>query len=274
MRAVALRLALNASATAPRWEILALSREVGRDKTPWRGLYQSTPQDRKAADRTRSGTQGTWRCLALCGEEDEIWPPLLAAYPRGIIATSQMVRALRLCSGRYPADEHIRARRHGRNQSGSPQAKTNEPVACESCPPGGGLLKRSLPGPLRGPAEGRRLSPAQGASRSEEPQSGAYEDKGDDVGVITKQEYVCDYCSKTIHNADVLIGKLALRKRGARGLGREVVLALHPACSERLTDTKAARPVRRPRVKSAAEKPAEATKRTRRSTKASGLSRA
>src|SRR5207302_5571425 len=92
------------------------------------------------------------------------------------------------------------------------------------------------------------------------PRSGADGDKkGDDVGVITKEEYVCDYCNKTIRNADVLIGKLALRKRGARGLGREVVLALHPACSERLTDTKAARPVRRPRVKSAAEKkPAEA----------------
>jgi hypothetical protein len=83
------------------------------------------------------------------------------------------------------------------------------------------------------------------------------------VGVITKQEYVCDYCSKSIRNADVLIGKLALRKRGARGVGREVVLALHPACSERLTDTKAVRPVGRPRVKSAAEKPAEATRRTR-----------
>jgi hypothetical protein len=94
------------------------------------------------------------------------------------------------------------------------------------------------------------------------------------VGVITKQEYVCDYCSKTIRNADVLIGKLALRKRGARGLGREVVIALHPACSERLTDIKAARPVRRPLVKRAAEKPAEATKRTRRSTKASGPARA
>jgi hypothetical protein len=93
------------------------------------------------------------------------------------------------------------------------------------------------------------------------------------VGVITKQEYVCDYCSKSIRNADVLIGKLALRKRGARGLGREVVLALHPACSERLTDTKAARPVR-PRVESAPEKkPAEATKRTRMPAKVSRRSR-
>ena len=122
-----------------------------------------------------------------------------------------------------------------------------------------------------------RGPPAQPGARSLGPRnrkSGADEDKGDDVGVITKQEYVCDYCKKTIRNADVLIGKLALRKRGARGLGREVVLALHPACSERLTDSTPARPVRRPRVKSAAAKPAEATKRTRVPAKASRPSRA
>ena len=83
------------------------------------------------------------------------------------------------------------------------------------------------------------------------------------MGVITKEEYVCDYCNKTIRNADVLIGKLALRKRGARGLGREVVLALHPACSERLTDSMAASPVRRPRVKRAVEKPAVAARKAK-----------
>ena len=104
--------------------------------------------------------------------------------------------------------------------------------------------------------------------------SGADEDKGDDVGVITKQEYVCDYCKKTIRNADVLIGKLALRKRGARGLGREVVLALHPACSERLTDSTAAGPVRRSRVKRAVEKPGEAAKKTRGPAKRSRAPRA
>ncbi len=96
------------------------------------------------------------------------------------------------------------------------------------------------------------------------------------MGVITKEEYVCDYCNKTIRNADVLIGKLALRKRGARGLGREVVLALHPACSERLTDSMAAppTPVRRPRAKRAGEKPAVAAKKAKVPVKASRRARA
>jgi hypothetical protein len=96
------------------------------------------------------------------------------------------------------------------------------------------------------------------------------------VGVITKEEYVCDYCNKTIRNGDVLIGKLALRKRGARGLGREVVLALHPACSEKLTDSMAAppTPVRRPRSKRAVEKPAVAAKKAKVPAKASRRARA
>src|SRR6266571_8242591 len=59
--------------------------------------------------------------------------------------------------------------------------------------------------------------------------------EGDPVGVIIREEYVCDYCGKAITDANILIGKLALRKQGARGLGREVVLSLHPVCSESLT---------------------------------------
>lgn len=55
------------------------------------------------------------------------------------------------------------------------------------------------------------------------------------MGVIVKEEYVCDYCAKPITDTNILIGKLALRKQGARGLGREVVLTLHPGCSESLT---------------------------------------
>jgi hypothetical protein len=55
------------------------------------------------------------------------------------------------------------------------------------------------------------------------------------VGVIVKEEYVCDYCANPITDTNILIGKLALRKQGARGLGREVVLTLHPSCSESLT---------------------------------------
>ncbi|HEU5001797.1 MAG TPA: hypothetical protein VFW71_03335 [Actinomycetota bacterium] len=55
------------------------------------------------------------------------------------------------------------------------------------------------------------------------------------MGVIVKEEYVCDFCAKPITDTNILIGKLALRKQGARGLGREVVLTLHPSCSEDLT---------------------------------------
>lgn len=55
------------------------------------------------------------------------------------------------------------------------------------------------------------------------------------MGVILKEEYVCDYCGKTISGGDVLVGKLAVRKQGARGLGREFGLALHAGCSNKLT---------------------------------------
>jgi len=57
------------------------------------------------------------------------------------------------------------------------------------------------------------------------------------VGVIVTEEYVCDYCTKPIADSDVIVGKLSLRKRGARGLGREVGLMLHSACSEKLIAT-------------------------------------
>jgi len=39
------------------------------------------------------------------------------------------------------------------------------------------------------------------------------------VGIIVTEEYVCDYCTKPITHSDVIVGKLSLRKRGARGLG-------------------------------------------------------
>jgi hypothetical protein len=55
------------------------------------------------------------------------------------------------------------------------------------------------------------------------------------VGVIVTEEYVCDYCTKRIPNTDVLVGRLSLRKQGARGLGREVGLTLHSACLDKLT---------------------------------------
>jgi hypothetical protein len=55
------------------------------------------------------------------------------------------------------------------------------------------------------------------------------------VGLIRSQEHVCDYCGSPVNGPEMLTGKLALRKRGARGLSRQVALSLHPDCLERLT---------------------------------------
>ena len=79
------------------------------------------------------------------------------------------------------------------------------------------------------------------------------------MGVIVREEYVCDYCGKAITDSNILIGKLALRKQGARGLGREVLLTLHPVCAEALTKNapSAARSRRRtPSANGEAEAPA------------------
>lgn len=70
------------------------------------------------------------------------------------------------------------------------------------------------------------------------------------MGVILKEEYVCDFCGKTISGGDVLVGRLAVRKQGARGLGREFGLAFHGACSNKLTSH--ASPVTRQRRSSKA----------------------
>jgi hypothetical protein len=64
------------------------------------------------------------------------------------------------------------------------------------------------------------------------------------VGLIRSEEYVCDYCGSAVSSPEMLIGKLALRKRGARGLSREISLSLHPDCLEKLTEN-AERPGRR-----------------------------
>ena len=66
------------------------------------------------------------------------------------------------------------------------------------------------------------------------------------MGLIRSKEHVCDYCGSPVQGPEVLIGKLALRKQGARGLGREIVLSLHPTCLEKLTEN-AERPGRRNR---------------------------
>ena len=94
------------------------------------------------------------------------------------------------------------------------------------------------------------------------------------MGVIIREEYVCDYCSKAITDSNILIGKLALRKQGARGLGREVVLTLHPVCAEGLTKnapsaSRARRARRDPAANAEPEVVAEAPKPRGRRRKAS-----
>jgi hypothetical protein len=76
------------------------------------------------------------------------------------------------------------------------------------------------------------------------------------VGVIVTEEYVCDYSTKRIPNADVLVGRLSLRNQGARGLGREVGLTLHPACLDKFT-AKATGVARTRRSRSAVQAVAE-----------------
>lgn len=87
-----------------------------------------------------------------------------------------------------------------------------------------------------------------------------YQQEENAVGIIVKEEYVCDYCAKPINDTNILIGKLALRKQGARGLGREVVLTLHPTCSDSLTKNapSATRTRRRRETAPAVEPEAEA----------------
>jgi hypothetical protein len=65
------------------------------------------------------------------------------------------------------------------------------------------------------------------------------------MGVIVREEYVCDFCGKAIGDGDAMLGRLSLRKAGARGLGRNFEVALHAPCSDKLT--REAAPVTVPR---------------------------
>jgi hypothetical protein len=54
------------------------------------------------------------------------------------------------------------------------------------------------------------------------------------MGVIVKEEYICDYCGTGINGERALVGRLSLRKAGARGLARNMQVLLHSECSEKL----------------------------------------
>ena len=55
------------------------------------------------------------------------------------------------------------------------------------------------------------------------------------MGVVVTEQYVCDFCGKAIGDGEALLGRLTLRKAGARGLGRNLDVAFHQSCSEKLT---------------------------------------
>jgi hypothetical protein len=55
------------------------------------------------------------------------------------------------------------------------------------------------------------------------------------MGVKLVTDYVCDYCEKEMNGGTILVGRIALRRPGAKGIGRVRDLALHPGCLDELT---------------------------------------
>ena len=70
------------------------------------------------------------------------------------------------------------------------------------------------------------------AQRRKVPHGGR--EKGREMGIIVKEEYVCDYCGTGINDERALVGRLSLRKAGARGLARNMQVLLHAECSDKL----------------------------------------
>lgn len=54
------------------------------------------------------------------------------------------------------------------------------------------------------------------------------------MGVTLITDYVCDYCTTKMNGGPILVGRLALRKPGAKGIGKVRTLALHPGCLDEL----------------------------------------
>ena len=50
------------------------------------------------------------------------------------------------------------------------------------------------------------------------------------MAIIKVEEHTCDICGRSIPLADVYLGALKVRKRGARGIAREITLSLHQKC--------------------------------------------
>jgi hypothetical protein len=93
------------------------------------------------------------------------------------------------------------------------------------------MEKRSEVSPRRRESISRhdRSSPQR---RQKGPRRGG--EKGRGMGIIVKEEYVCDYCGTGINDERALVGRLSLRKAGARGLARNMQVLLHAECSDKL----------------------------------------
>lgn len=74
------------------------------------------------------------------------------------------------------------------------------------------------------------------------------------MAIIKVEEYTCDICGKPIKLEEVHIGTLRTRRRGARGRGAEVTLAMHHSCIPAVQNPSPSRakpngrPARRPRT--------------------------
>lgn len=56
------------------------------------------------------------------------------------------------------------------------------------------------------------------------------------MGIIIKEEYVCDFCGNPVEGAEkLMVGRLQLRKSGARGMSRNFEIVMHNLCADELT---------------------------------------
>lgn len=56
------------------------------------------------------------------------------------------------------------------------------------------------------------------------------------MGVVLKEQYVCDYCGRRAIPSEVLVGTMTTHRKGAKGRGSNPAkLAFHPACAGKLT---------------------------------------
>jgi hypothetical protein len=84
------------------------------------------------------------------------------------------------------------------------------------------------------PARSASRGSTQGSAPAGAGEAAGAGEKGKGMGIIVKEEYVCDYCGTGINGERALVGRLSLRKAGARGLARNMQVLLHAECSDKL----------------------------------------